>query len=374
MTVAEYILQAFPVVCIAIVMIIIATQNYRQDRFMSGCFIAIVAMALTLVVTVICEGEGVKHGNIPVATVATFLGYAIRPFCLFIFILLAVRQFGLRERIALIPLVANALIYATSLFLFYEPIAQFTFHYELLPGGTLQHVRGPMNFTSHILCALYLAWVVYLSLGKLRGKHRSDAFSIIICAAFIVASVIIEMTGLTMGVLNITIAVSCIFYYLFLLSEANRRDALTHLFDRKTYYSDLQRFDRYITGVIAVDMNGLKAINDTKGHEGGDAALSAIADCIEKSCARKMYIYRIGGDEFTILSLREKSEALTTTAEAIRANVESAGYSVSIGVAVRPGPFFPIDVTIAQADDAMYSDKARYYASHTEIDRRRNRK
>lgn len=374
--ITEYILQIFPLVCIAIVMVLIALQNRNQDRFMSNCFGAIVGMTLASAIVVVMTLEGERFGNVALATVGAFLGYAIRPFCLYVFILLATRRFGKWEKIALIPLCLNVLIYASSVCFFYEPLAHLTFYYIPMETGSLEHVRGPLNLTSHILSALYLCWLVYLSIRRLRGKHRADAISILICATFVVAAVCIEMTGYGMGILNLTIGISSIFYYIFLLSEANRRDALTRLFDRKTYYADLKRFGHAVTGVIAIDMNGLKAINDTQGHEGGDEALSHIGACIEKAVCRRdnMYVYRIGGDEFTILCVKADEALLSSTASAIRESVAEKGYSVSIGYAFRASTLVPIDETIASADEAMYLDKARYYQTHTEIDRRRGRK
>ena len=353
-------------------MIIIALQNRRQDAFVSRCFLLIVGMVVVLSAVVIVETESVRFGQMVPAVLATFLGFAIRPFCLYVFILLAVRRFEKWEKLALIPLVVNVLLYATSFFLFSEPLSHLTFYYTVNPDGTLLFNRGSLNFFAHVLAAIYLLFLGYLSVRRLRGRHRADAISILICVAFTAGAVIIEMTGNAMGVLNLTIAIGGVFYYIFLLSEANRRDGLTHLFDRKTYYADIKRFDKAITGVIAIDMNGLKVLNDTQGHEGGDAALKTIGLCLEECCPHSMYIYRIGGDEFTILCHRGTLEEIALIGERIRAYVGEKGYSVSVGYAMRTPPSVSIDEAIAAADEAMYADKARYYQEHTELDRRRH--
>ena len=67
-------------------------------------------------------------------------------------------------------------------------------------------------------------------------------------------------------ILNATVAFSVVIYYLFLYIEKTQIDTLTSLFNRDTYYRDLSKMDKDITGVIQYDMNGLKFINDNYGN------------------------------------------------------------------------------------------------------------
>ena len=101
--------------------------------------------------------------------------------------------------------------------------------------------------------------------------------------------------------LMLTIAIDMLVYYVFLLQQFTTRDQLTNLLNRQCYYADLEKLKDSLTALIAIDMNGLKEINDGKGHAEGDRALKAIAECFEKAVEQKHHIYRIGGDEFTIL-------------------------------------------------------------------------
>ena len=323
-----------------------------------------------LAAIVMLEQYAKRNQNLVGATWVTFLGFAIRPICLYSFILLASKKFGLVERLLTIPLALNILVYASSLFLSVEQLSHFAFYYTYpAEAGELIYNRGTLNFFAHILCFLYLAYLVFLSIRSLGGKHRHDSLSILICAIFIVGAVIIEMFNLAMGALNVAIGISIVFYYLFLLKEDNRRDALTGLFDRKTFYADLDRFSRDVRGIMEIDMNGLKFINDNQGHIAGDMALKCIGAAIEKCCPNDMYIYRIGGDEFIVLVTKQKVDLPSLNAF-IKEEVASHGYSVSIGYASYKGKDESVEELIQRADAAMYEDKAAFYANNPKANRR----
>ena len=99
--------------------------------------------------------------------------------------------------------------------------------------------------------------------------------------------------------------ISGIFLYMFLRFYDTDRDPLTGLRNRMSFYADCKRYGQLINAVASVDMNGLKELNDTKGHEAGDKALQAIADSLKDVAGRRIMVYRIGGDEFIILFIRQ---------------------------------------------------------------------
>ena len=55
-------------------------------------------------------------------------------------------------------------------------------------------------------------------------------------------------------------------------------------------------------------MNELKWINDTRGHEAGDAAIKAVADCLMQGAGVSKHAYRVGGDEFVLLYVDKDEE------------------------------------------------------------------
>lgn len=91
------------------------------------------------------------------------------------------------------------------------------------------------------------------------------------------------------------------------LQEQAYTDALTGLMNRRALDRDLRReagraarYGRRF-GLVVIDMDGLKAVNDTQGHQAGDEALRKLADAIHESLRSGDAAYRVGGDEFVVI-------------------------------------------------------------------------
>ena len=193
------------------------------------------------------------------------------------------------------------------------------------------------------------------------------------CALAIVAAVAIESNTESGPLLNNTIAVSCMFYYLFLLNTSIKKDSLTGLFERRTFFIDANRYNKKITAIIQIDMNGLKIINDTRGHKHGDNGLIAIGKAIDKHMSRTMYGYRIGGDEFIVLSLGDTPQRVEQFKNDFKNDLASVGkYSASIGVAYRQNKDETFNALMKSSEADMYIDKQKYYQEN-HIERRKNR-
>ena len=113
-------------------------------------------------------------------------------------------------------------------------------------------------------------------------------------------------------------------------------------------------------GVCYSDINGLKAINDAKGHEVGDQIIRDTA-AIFSGIFKKKYCYRIGGDEF-IAIVPEIDEVRFN---ALVQKLESKTKKISLAIGhVWSHDSGEINKAIQHADEAMYSSKAEYYESH----------
>jgi diguanylate cyclase (GGDEF)-like protein len=119
-------------------------------------------------------------------------------------------------------------------------------------------------------------------------------------------------------------------------------------------------------GVIALDLNGFKQVNDTLGHHSGDLLLkhvgARLADCVRDTDT----IARLGGDEFAILlpnvtSVADAAEVAQRVLQAIRRPLDLDGTPAevggSIGVAVFPDHGDHTELLLQHADSAMYTAK-----------------
>lgn len=140
-------------------------------------------------------------------------------------------------------------------------------------------------------------------------------------------------------------------------------DGLTKLANRYAYEQERNRLEelKEIPVVIMVsDMNGLKEINDTLGHHVGDEAICKIAELLENAFQKEAKCYRIGGDEFCVLSESLSVEGFEERRLAfIRAVENSEGYIDGYGVAtgVATGKSADMDKIFREADHRMYSCK-----------------
>jgi diguanylate cyclase (GGDEF)-like protein len=154
--------------------------------------------------------------------------------------------------------------------------------------------------------------------------------------------------------------------------DLSRTDPLTALFNRSQLFLTLEqevsrtrRSDRGFC-VLMIDLDGLKAINDSAGHLRGDEVLRALGAVIQGSIRAVDSAYRYGGDEFVVLLPETDIVGAFVVAEKIRAGAEDFGMtqagtesltSVSIGLVSHPEDGTGAEELMAAADRAMYQAK-----------------
>jgi diguanylate cyclase (GGDEF)-like protein len=158
------------------------------------------------------------------------------------------------------------------------------------------------------------------------------------------------------------------------LRHLSEHDALTALPNRillnDRLKTSLKRAERFHTclGLLLVDLDEFKEINDTLGHQSGDGMLCELArrltDCVRSTDT----VARIGGDEFVILlpDLRVPSEAefiagkiVSAASSPYQIDQAHAVVTVSVGVVTYPGPCPDPDTLMRCADEAMYAAKEK---------------
>lgn len=132
--------------------------------------------------------------------------------------------------------------------------------------------------------------------------------------------------------------------------------------------------------VVVVDLNGLKTINDTRGHQIGDKYIQDSAAVLKKSVLNKnQVVYRVGGDEFVIIMQNASYADINKVVENINANVAKAnetGGSIQLSMSVGHAMFEKsidrnFSNTMQRADTMMYNVKREYYRQKLEKEKRR---
>ena len=120
--------------------------------------------------------------------------------------------------------------------------------------------------------------------------------------------------------------------------------------------------------VLIIDLDGLKAINDSFGHRVGDASLCAVALVIKHGTRASDIAARWGGDEFLVVAPETDSDHAWSLGERIRLEVERTSLptehselavTVSVGVALYPAHASDSTELFQRADEALYEAKKK---------------
>ncbi|MDU2064851.1 MAG: diguanylate cyclase, partial [Sporomusaceae bacterium] len=143
-------------------------------------------------------------------------------------------------------------------------------------------------------------------------------------------------------------------------------DALTGVYNRAFFESEIQRLatETSPVGMIVSDVDGLKLINDTLGHDRGDQLLVAATVALQQSLPPSAVVARIGGDEFVIIIKNTTLSTVNEICQKIKLAVQTSNrkdpqnlLSISTGSAVGLPVSGSLLQLFKQADDMMYREK-----------------
>ena len=156
------------------------------------------------------------------------------------------------------------------------------------------------------------------------------------------------------------------------LQYLSYRDALTNLYNRNRYMNVLESYQQKKgqlirnVGVIYMDLNELKKVNDEQGHEAGDSYIRRAAQQIVAVFPE--HTYRIGGDEFVVLYPEIEEKEFEYFSSQLQQNMKKHHISISYGVVWKDN-CMDLNKLLEEADKKMYEDKKSYY-SDTQNNRR----
>ncbi|MBW4474328.1 MAG: CHASE2 domain-containing protein [Stenomitos rutilans HA7619-LM2] len=156
------------------------------------------------------------------------------------------------------------------------------------------------------------------------------------------------------------------------LRHLANHDVLTGLPNRKLFYErlgqsiDWAKDNKQAVGLLFLDLDGFKLINDTQGHDVGDLLLKAAAKRLTGCLRSSDTVSRLGGDEFTVIlpaipssedAARVAEKILTTLASPFQIEQHTIFVSASIGISLYPQNGETVNALTKAADGAMYSAK-----------------
>ena len=155
-----------------------------------------------------------------------------------------------------------------------------------------------------------------------------------------------------------------------ILAEQASTDPLTGLYNRRQFeilaYQALQTARRYETpySIAMMDIDFFKKVNDTYGHDAGDAVLKNLAQTLQKTLRKSDVIARYGGEEFVIFFAQTAPPEASIAAEHIREAVSQmktvmgdTEIPITVSIGISDNEIAELPVLIKQADEALYASK-----------------
>ena len=243
------------------------------------------------------------------------------------------------------------------------------------------HVVDHHENSGVIFCGILLVAPIVLSDRPVRSLGITFAATLV----YIVASAI-RLGACDQLLINTGDAVSCFFFGAVLsvvftrsrlreflssrlLEAQSRLDGLTGLLNKTAFE---QQAAEYLGSggpgtLVIIDIDDFKRVNDMYGHDQGDAALRAMADCIRQCFYPKDYVGRFGGDEFVVFMVGDVEPKVTAANVSRLLSLASVRVKlpepkdvvcVSVGIALaQPGRAVSYTELFKEADDALYEAK-----------------
>lgn len=158
----------------------------------------------------------------------------------------------------------------------------------------------------------------------------------------------------------------------FEIKARGEQDLLTGMYNRNRYETDLPKLPELYRKSIAcvyIDANELHELNNSKGHDAGDAMLKAVAEQIRSKFGTD-YTYRIGGDEFLAFAMDMEEEQVNLLGRELEQALAEKNFHISVGVQWE-AEISSVNDLIKGAEKKMYLAKKEYYAQEGHDRRRR---
>lgn len=230
-----------------------------------------------------------------------------------------------------------------------------------------------------IICIIVVIWASVTHNEKKVGEANIRSMILLLSTGALADLLFFLLNKSSSGVI-FTIVALMIYTVSHFISEVynmNKRiyvDTNTGLFNRSRW-NTLR--DKTVTasesiGVIMLDLNRLKYVNDTMGHNTGDKMIFDFANILRNNLPNDCMIFRWGGDEFVVLASDADKNKMDNLISLIRTATNeynssgekadiyfAAGYALSIDY-----PEFSRDELLKKADEKMYRDKSEWYRNN----------
>ena len=264
-------------------------QNRKVPFYFGSALTILIILAEAGTILVGNEDSGLRYINI----ICNVFGFALTPVLPIIFIAIFDVNILRSRKLIVLPSLFNLFITALSPwfgFVFYVDVNN---HYQ----------RGNLFFLFVAAYIVNMILLLRITLMTRKGSHDPIQAESIALSFFVVAGTSVQLFFPSVYSAWHSVSFTLLLYYLVLSEYDGSFDALTRLYNRAAFEKAAKKLDsKRLYSVVVLDVDNFKEINDSYGHDYGDSVLKSIASVIRESFNESCRSFRVGGDEFYIIS------------------------------------------------------------------------
>lgn len=255
--------------------------------------------------------------------------------------------------------------------LIYEGLCILNIKYPIIFGINPvdnSYFRGPLIPVVTIISAYSFLLFMY---GKLREEYELEPYDVAyltLVYLMMLFGTMVQMIFPTVQILWCCVSIAALMYYMFIQELYYKTDTVTGLKNRNVFKFRMHQLEKEKNVImISFDLNDLKKINDNQGHAVGDNYLRATAKTIQRCFKGFGRVYRIGGDEFCLVSVNSNKYILERRIEALKeikkcySEYGDFKFSLAYGTAERACGE-ALEECLKRADKKMYENKIKQKA------------
>lgn len=341
-----------------VLLCIIINNNETLDRRMKIYFtfaiLGIIIVTLAEVGSYLFE-RPYKNFRIQ-AIVCNLIGFSVAPL-IPLFITLAISKMEYKKIVfSFFPGIVN------MFFTFFSPVYGFLF------SVSTQNIYSRGSF--YFIFLLSYSWgtaLLGLETIKINRRYQTkNSFVLYFILLFMMVGTSIQIIYPFVRTTWICVALSVTIYYAYFCELSVKFDAQTYLFNRRAYDCEIERMRDSGEGIFLLfDIDDFKKINDTYGHQFGDQCLYTVASCIKDVFQSKGQCFRIGGDEFCVITKQSDEEMIENAKKEFLNKIERCREkdvvipNVSLGYGVYKKGVCKVEEAIKIADEQLYTFKKK---------------
>lgn len=334
-------------------------NNNRKKPFLFGIMLTIIVILLEAG-TILTINENIRSRTLNI--LFNVFGFALSPIIPIALIAIINIKIIRTHKFMLLPTFINIVAAILS------PLLGLIFYVD----ANNQYIRGNHFFIFVMVYIINLVLLLISSVLICKKHHYPIIWKSIFLCIFTISGTSIQLVVPSVYTSWHCITLSLIMYFLLLSEFDNSFDTLSGLYNRATFEKAAKQIEKQKTfTVIVIDINDFKIVNDTYGHNYGDSVINSIAVILKESLDNRYTCYRVGGDEFFILSKETNKDKIEYHLKKIidtlseKRTIDSRLPTISYGYSVFQGDKKPdFQKILKEADDQMYYFKNLHKTSH----------